>query len=461
MSNLTQFYQSGQGAFNTCQVFYKSGTWTPPPGVTRAMVLVWGGGGSGAVIQYDYLANGGAGGGFAQGLVSVTPGTGYAITIGAGGAYVSNSSSYGGTNGNAGGTSSFSTLLTATGGGGGYNGTSSTANGGSGSQSGTLWSYLATGGYTGYYQYGGGGAGSGSPYGDGGSNNNSSTFPRGSGGCGWSPNGQTLVGGSSAGSDSIAPSSSFAYGTGGSGLFGSGLGAGSGGGGSAVRGKSNIRTSIASNTSFNSWFSGGVWANESNPGGGQPSWPIFLYTGSGANNPYIAYATGSYTNNYGDYFDIVNKTLKGAGGHGWFWSTNGSGINLGNSGPSDQRPPMCGDGGAGSGGGGLYLFTNGGAYITTANWTAGSGGIGGGGGGITAYNAFGTFLGGYGGFGGGGGGACSQLSGSSSSYPTGGKGGAGGGGGGGAVNGSGASGLGTAYSGAGGDGCVMVFYRAT
>ena len=81
MSNLTQFYQAGQGAFNTCEVFYNSGTWTAPPGITRAMVLVWGGGGSGAAYNAAGLTGGGAGGGFAQGLVQVTPGTGYSVTV--------------------------------------------------------------------------------------------------------------------------------------------------------------------------------------------------------------------------------------------------------------------------------------------------------------------------------------------------------------------------------------------
>jgi hypothetical protein len=81
-------------------------TFTPPTGVTmvRVTVIAGGGGGSGG-------GGTGGNGGIAIGAYTVTPGTGYAITVGAGGA---GSAGTGGT----GGSSSFSTLATATGGAG-------------------------------------------------------------------------------------------------------------------------------------------------------------------------------------------------------------------------------------------------------------------------------------------------------------------------------------------------------
>lgn len=77
-----------------------SGTWTVPEGVTRIHVMCFGGGGGGNDTC------GGGGGYLAQGDLDVTPGAQYAITIGTGGAAK-----------NAGGATSFGTLLSANGGG--------------------------------------------------------------------------------------------------------------------------------------------------------------------------------------------------------------------------------------------------------------------------------------------------------------------------------------------------------
>ena len=82
------------------QIFASSSTWTCPTNVTSAIVSVVAGGGGGG--QYDFYNDSppyqgyGGYGGLGCGLVSVTPGTVYTVTVGAGG-----------TGGFAGGTSSF------------------------------------------------------------------------------------------------------------------------------------------------------------------------------------------------------------------------------------------------------------------------------------------------------------------------------------------------------------------
>ena len=119
-----------------------TGTWTAPTGVTKVYVAVVGGGG-GANNTY----NGGSGG-IAIGEYTVSPGTGYAYTVGAGGAGINT----GGT-ANAGGSSSFASFASATGG-GAANPTSGTGADGTGTggtlrNTSTLWTGLSTpmGGY--------------------------------------------------------------------------------------------------------------------------------------------------------------------------------------------------------------------------------------------------------------------------------------------------------------------------
>jgi hypothetical protein len=106
------------GSFTNMQVYATAGTntFTVPAGVTKIMVEVWGGGGGGglnstATTRYGY---GGGGGGYGKGIFTVTSGTNYTITIGAGGLAGTASA-----NGGTGGTSSVGTLITATGGTGG------------------------------------------------------------------------------------------------------------------------------------------------------------------------------------------------------------------------------------------------------------------------------------------------------------------------------------------------------
>ena len=58
-------------------------TWTAPANVYSATVACWGGGGGGGV-HANQAGGGGGGGAYALSTVSVTPGTGYAVVIGAG-----------------------------------------------------------------------------------------------------------------------------------------------------------------------------------------------------------------------------------------------------------------------------------------------------------------------------------------------------------------------------------------
>jgi hypothetical protein len=97
------------------QIFTSSGTWTAPTGVTTVGVtLLAGGGGGGGTSATNTGGGGGGSGGAGMGWVTVTPGTTYAVTVGAAG-----TAGGAGAAGGAGGGSSFGTLITATGGGGG------------------------------------------------------------------------------------------------------------------------------------------------------------------------------------------------------------------------------------------------------------------------------------------------------------------------------------------------------
>jgi hypothetical protein len=128
------------------QKFSVSNTWTAPAGVTQVEILVVGGGGGGGYGR-DVANTGsfGAGGGGAGGLVynsalSITPGTSYTVTVGAGGAGsvgTTGAANQGSTGSNSTFSGSGITTITAYGGGGGggvsNNGTyQSGLNGGSG-----------------------------------------------------------------------------------------------------------------------------------------------------------------------------------------------------------------------------------------------------------------------------------------------------------------------------------------
>jgi hypothetical protein len=101
------------------QVFTASTIWICPAGVEKVLtVVIGGGGGGGAGPGFGGIAApvgfGGGVGGYGLGLLTVTPGSPYTVTVGAGG---SGGAAYT-ANGTAGGTSTFSTI-SATGGGGG------------------------------------------------------------------------------------------------------------------------------------------------------------------------------------------------------------------------------------------------------------------------------------------------------------------------------------------------------
>lgn len=89
-------------------LFASSGTWTCPAGVTRVKVTVFGGGGGGSAPGGTPTAGGR--GGLGANYYTVVPGTGYTVTVGAGGNGQNSGS------GAAGGTTSFGAFISATGG---------------------------------------------------------------------------------------------------------------------------------------------------------------------------------------------------------------------------------------------------------------------------------------------------------------------------------------------------------
>ena len=82
---------SGGGIPSNIVSYATPGTynWTAPAGVTKARVRVWGGGGIGnagySSGQQASDCAGGGGGGYAESVISVTPGMSYNIIVGAGG----------------------------------------------------------------------------------------------------------------------------------------------------------------------------------------------------------------------------------------------------------------------------------------------------------------------------------------------------------------------------------------
>lgn len=124
------YYSGGSVALypHGSQQFTSNGTFTVPSNVTEITVMAIGGGGSGGVQQQDTTGTEFAFGGNSGTLIiytlSVSPGISYTVSIGAGGAAVTSSST---TSGNAGGSTSFGSILTAAGGAGGVAGTSGPA----------------------------------------------------------------------------------------------------------------------------------------------------------------------------------------------------------------------------------------------------------------------------------------------------------------------------------------------
>ena len=123
-------------------IYTSPATWTKPATVKAVQVTVCAGGGSGGYTGHPtWVANGGAGGagGIGQFTAPSIPGP-IAVTVGAGGAAVSTPGF--GVSGNAGGTSSFGSLISASGGGAGTaspGGSSPGASGGTITTSSTVW----------------------------------------------------------------------------------------------------------------------------------------------------------------------------------------------------------------------------------------------------------------------------------------------------------------------------------
>jgi len=157
----------------TTVVYDASTTFTAPAGVTSVTVMAWGGGGGGGrETGRRSTGGGGAGGAFAMiSNYAVTPGSNYAVTVGAGGA----GGSVADRNGQPGGASWFGTTgtVSAEGGAGGEGMASNNGNGvgGTGSAAASVGDVTYRGGNgaqgnTGASGAGGGGAGSTGPGGD-------------------------------------------------------------------------------------------------------------------------------------------------------------------------------------------------------------------------------------------------------------------------------------------------------
>lgn len=208
----------------TTQTITTSGTFTIPSTVNIITVEVIGGGGSGG----GNGTGGGGGGGYSKGTFTITPSSTVAITIG-----------------NAGGTTSFGTLIQATGGGMGVSVPNPSVGGGGsgGVGSGGTFNYNGGAGGGGYYTYfGGGGGGSAGSTGNGGIGGNSIAWtgvcltPGGSGGLsGGTPGGSGGKGaGFTDGSCTISNPSAGGINYGGGGGGGNGNGGGPGTGANGV-----------------------------------------------------------------------------------------------------------------------------------------------------------------------------------------------------------------------------------
>jgi hypothetical protein len=116
-NNIVVFnYASANPTTNVVNKGSGSYTWTAPTNVTKVLVQVWGGGGGGTNFDCsvdNQCGSGGGGGGYAESIISVTPGTSYNITVGAGSAGIGTGFPNPTSNGQS---SSFGSLVSATGG---------------------------------------------------------------------------------------------------------------------------------------------------------------------------------------------------------------------------------------------------------------------------------------------------------------------------------------------------------
>jgi len=94
---------TGFGGLKSAQTFTSTGTWTKPAGVTKVIVEVQGGGGSGGKRNGGYVGAGAAGG-YSKKLIDVSSISSATVTVGTGGTAVTATN----VSGNSGGSSSWS-----------------------------------------------------------------------------------------------------------------------------------------------------------------------------------------------------------------------------------------------------------------------------------------------------------------------------------------------------------------
>ena len=325
-----------------------------PQGVYTIGIACFGAGGGGASGRY-IRAVGGAGGGFAFGILKVQPGQLLpTITIGTGGTGGVNDQ-----NGTTGGTTSVGTLLTATGGGGGVSNANATSVGGTGTVDASLiYARTYTGGSVADWEQSGG-ASAGSFYGNGSDPGAANT-----GGAGIGPNSNGMGAG---GNGSCGGGASYSQ----------GINAGSTAFSGLIRSAPGISTptlrlydgtSAATynkgyfNAFYNKTLDGSAGAN-----GGQN-----IAAGNGGPG-----AGGGY-NAFNGYAQAAGSWVAGNGGFGGgggqaYWNDQGQ---VGSSG----RYIYGGAGGFAAGGGSAYMLKSSNVSTTNVSY-AGAGGLGGGGGG--------------------------------------------------------------------------------
>jgi len=252
---------------------YINGAWTAVTGAYTytATYLATGGGGGGGTSR----GGGGGGGGVLSNTATLTIGTVYTITVGAGGNY---GSSYAvpSTNGGNSSIANSGVIVNALGGGAGANDGGTAGNGGSGGGGGTAGTGTSGQGYN-----GGSGTGSASAYAAGGGG--------GAGSAGSSFSGQTAGNGGNGFTSTITGSSINYGGGGGGGCNGSGT-AGSGGTGGGGAGSAVLNTGNGTSGTVNYGGGGGGGSNWSGSAG---------FGGSGGSGIVIlSIPTSSFSNTY-------------------------------------------------------------------------------------------------------------------------------------------------------------------
>lgn len=249
-------------------------TWTKPSKGTVALVQLWGAGGSGGRAQFGEYGSGGGGGAYAEYLFPLSAlSSTETVTVGAGGA----SRTTNNTTGQAGGNTTFGSLLTAYGGGAG-NGTdtpsagNSAGGGGGGGQGGAGASGVGTGTPTGGLGGAGVGASAAGTAGASGGGAGGASMLGGGGGGGGSPSsgqsggagGASEKGGGGGGGGAQSINAGSSGGAGGASRYGGGGGGGAGAsGGSGAGGLSTF----GGNGGAGNTGSGNATAGSS-PGGG-------------------------------------------------------------------------------------------------------------------------------------------------------------------------------------------------